>query len=437
MLKGHKGIIVIPFFILSVSLYAQTNSVSPYSRMGLGELYPDDFSRGLAIGKANIGLRDRLFINLSNPASYSQLALTTFEVGLEAKLLRQQQQNPDLTIENSTTGLRYFAVGIPFTDWWGTALALKPYSFRGYDITTQRFLADSTLVTDNFSGSGGINQVVWGNSFKVAKGLSLGINAAFVFGSMDDVNLVEWEGNTFDTRIEESAGLRGIHLKYGAQYQHDFSDGTQLGLGAYFSNSQNINADVSNYIYTISGNVELDTLAGSGERSGSITLPGEFGFGLSWGKTDEDILNYAWQVSADIELYSGSEYVDFQGRQQLEDAYRFQLGGYLRPKYAFEGLRRNNFYLFNVEYRLGGFYEQLPISLNGIQMQDYGITFGMGLPVKERNMAPGEVKVSTINMGIILGRRGTMENNLILENYLNIYLGFTLNDKWFIKYKYR
>ncbi|MDZ7847378.1 MAG: hypothetical protein U5L96_11730 [Owenweeksia sp.] len=58
------------------------------------------------------------------------------------------------------------------------------------------------------------------------------------------------------------------------------------------------------------------------------------------------------------------------------------------------------------------------------------------LPVHHKSSI-GEEKRSIINAGLILGRRGTRENGLIRENYAQVYIGITLNDKWFIDYKYR
>jgi hypothetical protein len=34
------------------------------------------------------------------------------------------------------------------------------------------------------------------------------------------------------------------------------------------------------------------------------------------------------------------------------------------------------------------------------------------------------------------GNRGTKKDNLVLEKYIKITLGFTINDRWFIKQKY-
>ena len=35
-----------------------------------------------------------------------------------------------------------------------------------------------------------------------------------------------------------------------------------------------------------------------------------------------------------------------------------------------------------------------------------------------------------------LGQRGTLQNNLVKENYVTFRLGFTLNDRWFQRYQY-
>jgi len=41
-----------------------------------------------------------------------------------------------------------------------------------------------------------------------------------------------------------------------------------------------------------------------------------------------------------------------------------------------------------------------------------------------------------INIGIELGIRGTTSDDLLEEKYFKISLGFTMNDKWFVKPKY-
>lgn len=435
---GFRGILLIPLLILSGSLAAQNNSVSPYSRLGLGDLHPRNFARGLTMGGANMGLIDPYNINYSNPASYSALSLTTFELGFESINVEQMQQNPDITVVDGNNQLSYFSIGVPLKSWWGSAIGIKPYSFKGYNITTSRMASDSVEVTDNFNGSGGLNQFFWGNAFKVAEGLSLGVNMSYLFGKVEENYLIVWDGNSNNTLIEEVQGITGFQFDFGVQYEHTLKNDLILGAGLSFSNASDLNASVENYTFTVSNSgFALDSLTSAGTANSNITLPGELKFGLSIGKRLDQSINNAWAVNADVELYNGSQFVGASGERPLSNGFRTELGAFMVPRYSFTNLNRSTGYLSIIEYRLGAFYEKTPISIAGNDIVDYGITFGLGLPIRQRGLAPGEVRASTINTGIVLGRRGTLDNGLIQESYLKFYLGITLNDKWFNKYKYR
>ena len=80
-----------------------------------------------------------------------------------------------------------------------------------------------------------------------------------------------------------------------------------------------------------------------------------------------------------------------------------------------------------VAYRVGFKYEQSYHSFGGTQINDFGISFGVGLPIYR--------SASTINIGGELGRRGTKDNNLVLENYAKVNLSVNLHDIWFVKRK--
>jgi hypothetical protein len=444
-----RGIFLVPFFIFTLFASAQINTVSPYSRLGLGDVASPDFARSMGFGGANLGMVDPLNINLNNPASYSALELTTFEVGLQFSFLEQVQETPAYNLNNSSAGLRYFAVGVPLYEWWGSAVVLKPYSFKGYNISSSRRISaggtDSLTITDRSQGSGGLTEVVWGNSFEVAKGLSLGINSSFIFGKLEESNSTIFNGIDlpYDTKSVYADIVRGFAFEAGAQYQYNFSNKRSLSIGATFSNATTLDAKTNRTVYTYASNASgrelpIDSLTLINSRASNYTLPGTFGVGISYAKQTEYTLGPAWGVNADFEQISGSQFRDAYGNSQgLRDGFNVQAGTFFTPRYAFKKLERSNQYWSIVEYRVGGFYEQTPISVRGTGINDYGITLGLGLPIRQRSLAPGEVKASTINMGVILGRRGTLSNGLIQENYLNLYLGVTLNDKWFIKYKYR
>ena len=96
------------------------------------------------------------------------------------------------------------------------------------------------------------------------------------------------------------------------------------------------------------------------------------------------------------------------------------LGGYFVPKYD-----SFNNYLSRIIYRGGFRYENTGLVLNNKSINDYAFTFGLGLPVG----------LSKINLGVEFGKKGTTANGLIEENYVNVTVGLSLSDIWFIKRK--
>ena len=107
---------------------------------------------------------------------------------------------------------------------------------------------------------------------------------------------------------------------------------------------------------------------------------------------------------------------------KYEASSRISFGGFYIPKYdSFTS------YVSRVTYRLGARFEETGLVLNNQPIEDFGITFGIGLPVGG---------LSKINIGVELGQLGTLNGGLIKENYANIMLGFSLSDIWFIKRKY-
>ena len=437
MQKFFNGILLVPFFVLSLTSLAQVNSVSPYSRLGLGEFQSQNYARALGFGGANFALPDAYNVNFTNPASYSRLDLTTFHLGFETSVVEQEQRNPDMLVKNYNTGLRYFSFGLPVTDWWGSAIGLQPYTSRGYDISRQHPDApDGVDVQERFLGTGGLNNLYWGNAFDVAEGLSLGINTSFIFGKLRKQNQLNWDNDIPGSVTDQQINVKGLKLGYAAQYSYTFKNGKEFSLSAGYNNSTALSADVDYYAYiTSQGGVPIDSVVRDLDRD--ISLPSEFSIGLSYGAKDRNTPQYSWAVAADLHYYQGSEFEDFDGAQNLVNSYKAELGGFLVPALAFENINRNGNYLGQIEYRLGGYYEQTPFEVDDTQLSEYGITFGLGLPVRQRGLAPGEVKRSVINTALILGRRGSLEQGLIRESFLKVFVGITLNDKWFIKYKYR
>ncbi len=442
MRKFCRELAIILLMTAPLAMLAQVSSVSPYSRIGLGSIQTQNYTRSLGFGGANLAIGDGFYINATNPASYSHLDLTSLEIGFYHNTLIQEQASPAIKVENSNSGMRYFSAGIPLTDWWGSAIGLQPYTTRGYDITTSRYGPDSILVQDRFVGSGSLNRFYWGNGFNILPNLSVGVNTSFIFGQLEDYNAITWGGSINNSIFEEEVNVRTLTLDYGLQYSLDMGKSV-LGIGATYGTAANFKTRSESYSYTTnSSGVPIDSVTAFGE--GSTKLPGSWGIGLMYGKPVEGYLThswwatskYAWSVSADLESFQGSSYVNPSGETPYNNSLRGELGFRIIPALMSEEINRTGNYLSKLEYRFGGYYEETAIKIGDRVLPDYGITFGIGLPMRQ-NLGPGENRRSIVNTGFIFGRRGTLEDGLIRESYFKLFVGITFNDKWFIDYKYR
>src|SRR5690606_7160380 len=115
------------------------------------------------------------------------------------------------------------------------------------------------------------------------------------------------------------------------------------------------------------------------------------------------------------------EYQNFFGdRLDLQAAQKVALGFQVIPDYlSFDNL------LMRATYRVGLEWMQTPYYLNQTNVNDIGLSLGASIPVNQLSM---------VNVAVKAGRRGTLDNGLIQENYVSFTLGFSLNDNsWFYK----
>ena len=107
----------------------------------------------------------------------------------------------------------------------------------------------------------------------------------------------------------------------------------------------------------------------------------------------------------------------------FENASSFSVGGFFIPKY--DSFSK---YWKRVVYRLGLRLEQTGLVVNNESIEEFGISFGVGVPV-------GRL-FSNANLGFEWGQRGTTAANLVNESFYSINISLSLNDRWFEKRKF-
>ena len=102
------------------------------------------------------------------------------------------------------------------------------------------------------------------------------------------------------------------------------------------------------------------------------------------------------------------------------DAAKYKIGGFYIPKY-----NSLTSYYKRIVYRAGIRFEETGINLKGQDITEFGISFGVGIPV-------GRL-FSNVNVGFEIGKRGTTDFGLIQENFFNTFISLSFNDRWFDK----
>jgi hypothetical protein len=433
MLRKIKySLILVAVLVQAFAVCAQNiENISPYSRYGIGEMQYPGFTPALSMGGTGIGFAAHNRTNILNPASYSELNLVSFAAGVHSDFYRFSTDSRSST--SNYTNLSYLNLAFPLKKdtTWGLSLGLLPFSNVGYNIATSDSIPGVDLVDRHYQGSGGFNQVYIGTGFKIGKRISIGANAGYVFGNIDKIRRLEFAGpNTLNTQVSNNISISDINLNAGLQLKLIAKEKESLVLGLTAGLPKEMSA-TRNFValrYADNGAI-IDTAFAQLNQSGKITLPLSLGTGFMYNKQnvwkERDILN----IGIDYSMQDWSEFEAFEITDSLRSAYRISLGGQYLPD---ESIQAD--YFSRTYYRLGLKYHQTYLEINETALKEYGITFGLGLPMKPfgLNRAP-----SYINLGVELGQRGTAENNLIQEQFARILIGFTLNDNsWFRKRRY-
>lgn len=444
-----RSLIFILFVLCSINLTAQSTDNSIFSRFGLGDIITPSYASFQNMGGAASGYFTPYSINSVNPASYASLNTTVFDIGLSARYFRTDFNGNSGS--NTWVGhLENVAIAFPLRnsinkslnpikkDWdYGMALGLNPISRVGYNVTSTESQDNIGQVVKEYEGYGGLYKFYWGNSIKY-KDFSFGINASYLFGRMSYEKNIIFAGilGAFDDYFTTSYNARGFQLDYGFAYSYNFKKDEEktannivgnvltFGLHGTLPTTLKTLADESNILIQDFGTgtiISSDTLSFVQQFEGNLTLPSAIGIGVSYQQESN------WAVSASYTLTPWSQYSNDANPEILNNVSGIQVGGWFTPDY-----KSYTSYFKRIQYKLGGFYRNEPVSIgqNGTndEVKHYGITLGAQLPLVNQR------KISRADIALILGYKG---NEILNERYLNLRFGFSFNDdQWFLKRKY-
>ncbi|WP_034886732.1 membrane protein [Gillisia sp. Hel_I_29] len=411
-----KRFIIIVALLSTVLMAAQEGTSSPYSYYGIGL----NKFKGTVENQSMGGLRlfsDSIHVNLRNPAAYGRLKLTTYTVAGSTQSIKL---TGDEGSENSkTTTLDYLAIGIP-TGKLNFGLGLIPYTSVGY-----RILDVNEETANRFTGRGGMNKVFLTAGYALTEDLSIGVEADYNFGNSQNTFTAFQAGVQYGTREISRNDFKGFSYNFGLDYQHDLSEELRMYSAITFAPKMSINLDKMVNTATVriglDGTEQVTDEVDVNSEDNELTLPGQLTIGAGLGKVNK------WFMGAEYTNLKASDFglnSSITGQNSnYKDASQYRLGGFYIPKY-----NSITSYLSRVVYRAGVRYEETGLSINNEDINEFGISFGLGLPAG--------TDFSNVNLGLEYGQRGTTSSGLIKENFFKVSISLSLNDKWFQQRKF-
>lgn len=433
MRKFLKLFLPLLFLALFAGLNAQIAINSPYTRFGIGEIQQQGFGLSRSMGGTSIAYRFSDQINQLNPASYSAQDTLSFifDFGLFGEIRKLSTQFEQ--VKRNDFNMGNLAIGFPVTRWWGASIGILPYSRIGYNMLSEgTFSTSGDIYQIYYEGNGNLNNFYLGSSFRLGGHIAVGANLSYIFGTYSRNKNVFLPRNGTSLAREGSAQTHFINrstigdvlFNFGFQGFTKLGNNSNLNIGITLNNKTKLNGEYTSLIIN-DYPVSVDTMERIENQNGSITIPLRFGVGVVYNYKDKLLfaLDYIQQD------WSTARFFGEVDSLTTSSSMRF---GFQYTPVALTEVKRASYWQ-RISFRAGAYYNNTYLDINGQQIKDYGMTFGIGIPWKnERNL----LTKTSFNISYQLGWRGTLNSGLVKENYQIISIGLTLYDFWFIKPKY-
>ena len=429
--------ILFSLFFACLTVKSQNNTSSPYSFYGIGSLDFKGTSESRAMGGVSV-YNDSIHMNFRNPASYTgknmfsfnnEGRLVKFTVGLghsETDLKTSTNSS-----ETTNTSFEYLGLNVPMGK-FGFGFGLIPYSSVGYKLQSSNI--DNQLQY-KYSGNGGLNKAFLGFAYQLSDNIAIGFDAKYNFGNIQNSALEYLYDDEslpldYQAREQNRSDLSGVNFNFGLTFRGGLTENLELHGSLTYSPDYNLSSRNSRTFASVvinpntqiefpvnEINVDLESL---GLDKTDLSMPSITSFGLGISKPKKWFLG-AEYTSITSSVFS-NDLINIEN-SEFEDSSKISFGGFYIPDYASFSKFWNR-----VVYRAGFYSEKTGLVINNESINEFGISFGLGIP------AGG--LFSNVNTTVEFGKRGTTNENLVEENFINFQLSLSLNDRWFIKRKY-
>ncbi len=390
-------ILILLFAVLATageSLFGITNNSlgmlsRPYSGAGFARSYETAAS-------------DTLQINYTNYALWTDLKTPTYSAKLSynAAFGKDGKQNYFNDVANFQGG--YLAIPI-LRNRLVFGAGLQPFTAmeQRLDQTVQDSIHEELLVR------GGLSKALINVSFSPSEYWGIGLGYEYNFGKILKQFRLEY------------AGGDAHPLSFNYEYRYY---GHGMVASGFFRLKDKMAVGLS-YRPAITLNVRIHPNTHSDEANKSelkkLTIPSQYNFGLSYKLADR------WNVGADFMYQNWATGYKIENETVTSfQAKYYNIGfGFERKQSA----KRFTSFGEKLEYRMGGFVRQLSHTSNGNPVKEYGVSFGVSLPIQRFR--------SHVDFYGIVGKRGNLGHNRYQETFVNFGLSISASELWFVNFE--
>lgn len=418
---------------LTIGVYAQSGTNSPYSQYGLGVLseQASGFNRGM--NGLGVGFNDGKQVNYLNPASYASIDSLTFifDAGVSGQLTNFKEGNVKVNAKNAD--FEYAVAAFRFAKHVGMSFGLIPYSNVGYDYKTTQYIGDlrSATYTNQYTGSGGLHQVYLGIGWEPFKGVALGVNGGYLWGDYERSLLNGYSDATANTITKTySADVRSYKVDFGVQFTAHVARKDWLTLGATYGLGHKIGGKPKCVVISKNSQTGVaDTTSYPKNGDIDLEIPTTMAAGVMWNHDNRLRVGFDYSLQKWASV-SFPEYVedvataDYKLKENLfKDRHKYTLGFDYCPQVM------SKKFLRRVHYRAGVSYASPYLIINGQDgPKEISASLGFGIPIVN-----SWNNRSTLNISAQWVRNEAKA--FITENTFRINIGLTFNEAWFMKWK--
>ena len=425
------------FCVSLATAFAQDLGNSPYSQAGIGDLRPATTAAQQAMPGGNVSFTMPFFINTANPALLGRISktkTTIFESGALTQYKELKQGS--LTQRDFGGSLDYLKLAFPLSNRIGACIGLTPYSSANSQNTISQGIVNSNFSSDiTYQREGGINHAFFATGYDFATMLNvdslrnrvlLGVKANYTFGSVIDQTIAKiFEGDNQSASYQANRYRRTAYsdftIETGLAYTRRIKKEYKLNIGAVAAIGGGINAkrfEALNLEVVDNSDALIDSDTLTNNQAGKVSLPNRYTLGITWER------EYKWALSAEASWQDWAKFNAFGESNTFGRSFTVGVGAQWLPDFfsVSKGFWRRSIFRGGVQW------ERTPLVLKGQNIQDVSLRLGTSIPFGRSG--------GILTLGLAVGRKGTLVENLVRETYFRGNIGITINDRWFMKPKF-